>query len=652
MQKLILLLLLLSPAVLGYYQAADTLLTAPDSSLTDTSKVRHVDTLFSIQQSPWFSASNFIRRDETLFSSYRYSADFFSSFPSAFLRNYGFMGQPNELIIYGAGNNGISYFLNSVPINDPFYNYYDQNYLQSENTDSVEIIPPSRSFLYGTENNLAGLNFLTRDFVPPAPYSRLRYIEGPNDEGAVDFQFNTMLSSKANLFLDISNKKSDDTYSNSASAFWQANLKLKYFFSNNLNISGSYFYNKGTISLNGGVDYDKIASQYSTPDEILYNEYQAPVLYQYRYRKNDQHKIQIKSLLKLSDNSFTELNLYNHKSLDENRQNEHGLSTTQVSQKYDDSYNILGAALKQNFSLSLFHLDLYGFYENREMKSVYFINPSNIPDFSLKENIFGFAGNLNVNISSLGISPSFFAKTVYFRENVYNGFGSDLLLQPFEKGKLYFGISRYERFHSYFLNPTYKPSVISLDAYLDYTDEQFYGKVIFYQRSYDSDFPVTISSATTVLFDNLYTQDFGGGVFLRYNYEFIETDLTLSYYTGKTSTDAKSPVPSLSGNLGVWYRNVHFDSSLVVKAGFSLRYTGEKGHTVSDPFSRMLAVITSKDPVPAAFTIDLHVSGEIKQSAILYFTFENILDNQYYIEPYYPMPRRGIRFGVAWELFN
>jgi len=651
MQKLFLLLLLLSPAALGYF-GADSLLTTADSSLTDTAKVRQVDTLFSIQQSPWFEGSNFIIRDKIVFSDYRYTADFFSSFPAAFLRNYGFIGQPNELTLYGAGNNGISFFLNSIPLNDRFYNSFDLNNLQSENIDSIEIVPPSRSFLYGTENNLVSLNFLSRDFVPPAPYSRIRYYEGPGEEGMVDVQFNTMLSSKTNLFFDISNKKVADTYTNSASAFWQGNIKLKYFFSNSLNISGSYFFNKGTISFNGGVDVDKIAAQFTDVNEILYSEYQAPVFYQYSYRKSDRHTIQIKSILTLSQNSITELNLYYLNSLEENRQNEHGLSSSEVPLKFDDSYNVLGAALKQNFSLSLFHLDLYGFFENRDLKSVYYINPSNIPDLSLRENILGFAGNLNVNISSLGISPSFFAKSVYFRENVYNGFGTDLLLQPFEKGKLYLGLSRFERFHSYFTSPAYKPSVISFDAYLDYSAGAFYGKLIFYQRNYDSDFPVTLNPATTVPVENLYSQDFGGGVFLRYSYEFIETDLTISYNNGITRRDTKNPIPSLSGNIGLWYRNVHFDSSLVLKGGFALKFTGEKGHTVTDPFFRMLAVITSEDPVPASFTLDFQLSGEIKQSAILYFTFENILDNKYYIEPYYPMARRGIRFGVAWELFN
>lgn len=651
MRKLFLLILLFSPLASGQ-TGIDTLKGISDSSLVDTTAAMTVDTLFSIQQAPLFEESSFILREDLVFTDYRYTGDFFNSFPTVFNRNYGFVGQPNELILYGAGNNGISFLMNSIPVNDRFYNSFDLNRVQSENIDSIEVIPPSRSFLYGTENNIVALNFLTRDFVPPAPYSRIRYYEGPGEEGMVDVQFNTMFSQKTNFLLDISNKKVEDSYTNSSSSYWQGNIKLKYFFSNLLNVSGSYFFNKGTTSLNGGIDREKIASQYENIDDILYNEYLAPVVYPYRYRKSNSHKIQLKTLLKLSRNTLTEINLYYDKNLDENRQNEHGLAANQEGLKFDESYDVIGASVKQNFSLSLFRLDLYGFHETRNLKRIYYLNPRLIPDLSLKENISGFAGNLNINIAPLGITPSFFAKSVYFRENVYNGFGSDLTLRPAENVKIYFGISRYERFHSYFTTATYKPSVISIDGSFEYTSGSLFTRLVVYQRNYDSDFPNPLSASTTILTENLYKNDMGAGCFIKYGYEFIETDLMLSYHSATRKSEVKDPIPQLSGNLGIYYRNVHFDSSLVVKGGFTLDFRSEKGHTITDPFLRMPAIISFREAVPASFTIDFQVSGEIKQAAILYFTFENILDNKYYIEPYFPMPRRGIRFGVAWELFN
>ncbi|HEY7751945.1 MAG TPA: putative porin, partial [Ignavibacteriaceae bacterium] len=50
--------------------------------------------------------------------------------------------------------------------------------------------------------------------------------------------------------------------------------------------------------------------------------------------------------------------------------------------------------------------------------------------------------------------------------------------------------------------------------------------------------------------------------------------------------------------------------------------------------------------------LDFTLAGEIKKLAIFYFVWENLFGNQYYITPYYPMPDRNVRFGLAWELFN
>jgi outer membrane cobalamin receptor len=50
--------------------------------------------------------------------------------------------------------------------------------------------------------------------------------------------------------------------------------------------------------------------------------------------------------------------------------------------------------------------------------------------------------------------------------------------------------------------------------------------------------------------------------------------------------------------------------------------------------------------------IDFTLAGEIQKSAIAYFAWENLLGENYYIVPYYPMPGRSIRFGIAWEIFN
>ena len=80
-----------------------------------------------------------------------------------------------------------------------------------------------------------------------------------------------------------------------------------------------------------------------------------------------------------------------------------------------------------------------------------------------------------------------------------------------------------------------------------------------------------------------------------------------------------------------------------MKTGFVFYYTGKNNvytyeHGVVD--------------VSASNKLDFTLAGEIQKIAIVYFTWQNLFDNNYYITPYYPMPSRSIRFGVAWKMFN
>jgi outer membrane cobalamin receptor len=55
---------------------------------------------------------------------------------------------------------------------------------------------------------------------------------------------------------------------------------------------------------------------------------------------------------------------------------------------------------------------------------------------------------------------------------------------------------------------------------------------------------------------------------------------------------------------------------------------------------------------PLSSQIDLFIAGTIQESATIYFVFENLLDEQYYIIPYYPMYPMGLRFGISWEFLD
>jgi hypothetical protein len=92
-----------------------------------------------------------------------------------------------------------------------------------------------------------------------------------------------------------------------------------------------------------------------------------------------------------------------------------------------------------------------------------------------------------------------------------------------------------------------------------------------------------------------------------------------------------------------------FNDNLDLKAGFKFYYTGEFSagyHTFEG------GNIQSEGGVDPTNKLDFNLAGEIQKVAIFYFQWENLFGNEYYITPYYPMPERNIKFGIAWELFN
>jgi len=62
--------------------------------------------------------------------------------------------------------------------------------------------------------------------------------------------------------------------------------------------------------------------------------------------------------------------------------------------------------------------------------------------------------------------------------------------------------------------------------------------------------------------------------------------------------------------------------------------------------------LLSDDMGASSYQIDLFLSATIQDRAIIFFVFENLLNNQYFIVPNYFKQQTGIRFGLSWELFD
>ncbi|MCU0415404.1 MAG: TonB-dependent receptor plug domain-containing protein [Ignavibacteriaceae bacterium] len=611
----------------NFVQIDDTTAVS-DSILTITVKS---DTIAPIQGIPLTDVSTIINKRTFLFDQYRYTGDILRSFSLNFVKDYGFIGYPNETFIYGVGNSGISYLQDGVFWNDRYTNSLDLNLVQSENIDSIEIVPSPRGFLYGPYNNPVTINFITKDFISPQPYSRIRYYEGPDGEAMIDGKFSAMLAKRWNYSFQLTNRSKDETYKNTELSLWQFNTKLKYLLSNSINFQAYYYYVDKEQGLNGGVDYDSLTRSSDDPNADLYDPIASPVFYPDQKLNILQHNVGLRTLAKPFENSQLDLSLYYRYGLDELRDVQDSLDY-----KLDKENKSYGAVLNYYYSYDFWTLQLLGDYEKLNNK----IGENN----SLDDERYNIGGLIAFHTLDNMIKLSLFFKTGHWERinEDYEGFGGDIKYSLNQTVVLYAGYSIREEIWASEQVPSFETGIqinySSLWLDLKYASNEYYNYWYWYggPEFYREELAEKIKSI---------------GLTLNYKFWLFLLETNTSYYL-KTKYDSSLEnyvdetvnIPDWQFIGGLYVNDFFFNNNLDLKAGFKFYYTGEINSSVRWWWGSTVVEPTNK--------LDFNLAGEIQKVAIFYFQWENLFGNEYYITPYYPMPVRNIKFGIAWELFN
>ncbi|MGD8307592.1 MAG: hypothetical protein PVF17_13125, partial [Ignavibacteria bacterium] len=592
------------------------------------------DTLVPIQEEPISNVGNIINKRSFLFENYRYSGDHLRLFPLNFVRDLAFIGYPNESFIYGAGFGGISYLEDGLLRNDRYKNILDLNHLQSEDIDSIEVIPSPRGFLFGPYNNPVAVNFIMKDFISAEPYSRIRYYEGPEGEGMIDGMFNARIYKRWNLSFQVTNRAADDNYINTDLSLWQINAKLKYFLSNRINIIASYRSVDEEIGLNGGVDVDSIAKLTADINSILYNNTDAFVNYPGRIQKILNHHFRLKAKTLPWENARMDVALF-YKYSDNEISNE--LDTIVLKDGYDNKN--FGVVLNFNQRYDILSLQLLSTYENN--KTFQYAGGLSNEDLSINHNYFSVSSIISLNLLGGRLIPSFFYK--YSRQSLdenseenptnSSGIGFDLYYKPFDCFSLYSGYSVY--------NQLVDEKVKTFEAGIRIKNETLLSDIKYFSRN---NFIPSYIRSPFILDDDYFEPQSIKGLGIVFNYKIwkILIETNTSYYFDQNGYAIFS-LPEIRFQGGLYLNDIFFDESLLLKTGIKFYYKGKI--TAYAENSGYVNVEPSK-------RIDFTLAGEIKKVAIVYFIWENLLDEKYFIQPYYPMPERSIRFGLSWELLN
>jgi hypothetical protein len=617
----------------------------PDSTIAK----KVVDTTRFVLPRYLYTNSSFIADSTFLWNDYRFGSDVLSLFPATFNRSLGTLGQHEELLIYGRGYNNLSVFQDGLLLNDRASNNFDFNFIQTESTDSIEIASLPRGFLYGTKNNPVSINVLPLTKAVTMPYSRIKFYQAPNGEAMLDARFNQRVYKKAQLSFEINNRKIDQSYENSDYSLWAIKAGLMVPLSNTLTFFTNFQHDRMVTGLYGGVNIDSVAKVYNDVTGAIYSPIQAFPNYTYRYEKQHQNTVSVMLNSTYLNSAFTSLRFYFRDNLTEFRENEYNEDAAKKRIVFNRASKSEGVSLRQDLNLPFGSLNAFGGYEYTTVQDFY--------NFTRPQSSSLYAGaSLNTAMFDSTVIPAVFAKYLNISGTTYKGAGADLQYNFTDKCNLYVGYSTFEKQREYVYEPE-KNSMHNAEVKLraKYPQCTFEWNAYYSKGNKLADSSVMVNSfdeSGTIYVNSNDEPVTGTGISLSVRYSFLQLESSVSYQKSTMDNKSVKTVPELSGNVGLYYRGVHFDSSLVVKAGVQAKFFTEYTPLQYDYYYARTYYVAGTKPNKANSIVNIIVIGEIKKAAIVYFTYENLFDAQYYVTPLYPAFGRGMRFGLSWELWN
>lgn len=620
------------------------------AATADTAKKKAVIDTVRFQQQKQFAQQSRVITDSTfLWNDYRYFADFLGSSGISFKRSLGTSGQPEEVLLYGLGNGMISAFEDGELANNRSSGIFNFNYLQGEGVEKIELLPLSRGFLYGPLNNPVSFHAIGTSGISGVPYTRVKYFQAPFLEGFFDFRQQQMFFKKLYFALEVSNRKKDEGYAASGSSSWLASVQLMYPLSKKLTLGAIYRFTKFAPGLFGGVDMDSIKAIYKKPGEVLYDEILAPIATPDRYYSTFQNGLSFSARYLYNENFYNEFVVYGRESVSMFRMNTEDTLGSPGRISINQSVKTAGLKLQHELITDELIVSVNEGIENSTGRDTFYTGNPTYRAWYLSGSATFFPKR--------NIQPSVFAKIAGNNNNILPGAGADVKVNLFKGISVYAGMSAFQREKGFWT--TVKTTFSVAEGRLEYAvspGEQYHVSVYHY-RSADAvgkkDILVAENNSIgklTVSEDKIEASGIAFSGTKKIGYLSIEG--SLSGFIAQNKTGKSAEIPLLSGQAGIYYCNVHFDSSLVIKTGLNARFFSQFTPLAYDLFFNTTYQKAGTAAVAGNADLSYFMAGEIKKRAIVYFTWENILDRKYYLTAYYPMPRRGIRLGITWQLYN
>ncbi|MBK7105763.1 MAG: hypothetical protein IPH62_10810 [Ignavibacteriae bacterium] len=611
--------------------------------------------------------ATFIKKKQELdFENYRYAIDYLNFLPLTSQQNFSLAGVPNIPFIFFQENKNISFIHNNYSLSNSWNGSSDLNLIPSENISSIEVIPLARGFLYNNLNSSAIANIITQDSITAKPISRIRYYQAPDYDAAIDAIFSALIFRDLHLSYRLSNSAYSGAFKNSEYGIWKSDLNSIYRITDSIFAKVNYYHLKSNVELNGGIDVETLLANSVSLQDELFNTI-SPVNFENRYKETTINKVSGDLYGIILPNSISRLNFIFNQTEEKLRQN--------IDLSTNDSTRISNMNKFSKYYFNFHHkhsIEEFSFKINLDYSNTdYGIEYYNV--YTTK-NSYSFSAFADYNVIDSFIVPAIYFKTGNFENQLTRGLGFDVKLNINKNIKFMFGTSKLNQPYliselfslpkseqaknyvtNYFLTSEFtlqnlKTSITYFATNSDHTPVPIFSNSDFNLNSTKIIFPFTeqVKREGINLISNLFF----------WNIEFF---INANYLLSSQSTLIPKP-SKFNISSGIYYRDKLYNNNLDLKTGFNFYFNdnienqfydfqimrSSNYYFVNDALTQFKNYSISN----TQFRIDFTLAGRIQDRATFYFAYENILSNNYYSIPFYPIPEGGIRIGISWDFIE
>ena len=622
-----------------------------DSTEIDSVRIRFIPGMGQITEE--VDTTNALYQKQFLWSDAKNSGDLMWKVPGIFYRDLGEAGKWGQLNAFGVDGRGIVILLDGRPMNDPVTGTYNLSDFPLEFIDHVEIMSGFSPTTASGEDGPA-MNFVSRSYNSYRPLTKLRFVQDPKGTLFTDGLFTQNVARGLNLTLSFQRATTAGRYANAYLDAWNVRTRLRYDFSDRLNIALTDFYTKAGNGLNGGIDPLHSAT--------IFDETSSLVFYTKAHDDRSRRDVTLSSIARIfSDTTSTTRASFYYSTLEREYWNPPDLQNGQ-NQNIDDSTkaSFWGIRLQQQLSFGPAHLSVGGNFERRQSDSTRTL-PSHIES---EKSLFAQAELRLINIFMPSVS---FRSSSLDGENAFNsGIGAKSVLSDWLT--LFAGASWYDRFPT-IQERYWRDSIIIRTHGINKEQHSFLQAGFNLRAGSDLQMSLSVFQRTiknAIVFrptisrngssaigisniNEVKSSGLNGSIVIWWNHFEVFGVMTLMRCVQSDTIKTFIPDVILAGEVS--YREKFFKEKLDAKFGIRSHFYNRQQDGMQFDQQTLSYIQDKTDLLGRSTTLDLFMIlkiGDVHFS----LSWNNVLDAGYILAPLYPMPGRNVRVGVNWVFLD